>query len=62
MLAASELIARSALLREKGHGTNYRADFPNTDNAKWLKNIYTASDTGGPKFWTVDVKLTRMKP
>src|SRR4051812_27274903 len=42
MLTASELTARSALIREDSRGAHYREDFPNTDHANWLKNIYLA--------------------
>jgi succinate dehydrogenase/fumarate reductase flavoprotein subunit len=62
LLTASELIARSALLREDSRGAHYREDFPNTDHTNWLKNIYVARDSAGPKFWTEDVKLTRLRP
>ncbi len=62
MLTASELIARSALMREDSRGAHYREDFPNTDHANWLRNIYAARDGDGPKLWTEPVKLVRLKP
>jgi succinate dehydrogenase/fumarate reductase flavoprotein subunit len=62
MLLASDLIARSALMREDSRGAHYRADFPNTDNQNWLKNIYLARNGTGPTLWTELVKLDRLKP
>ncbi|MEW6305376.1 MAG: FAD-binding protein [Verrucomicrobiota bacterium] len=62
LLLASDLIARSALLREDSRGAHYRADFPSTDNARWLQNIYTMRDTSGAKLWPEPVKLPRLQP
>src|ERR1051326_3230886 len=62
MLVASELIARRALLREDSRGAHYREDFPDTDNANWLKNVYLARNGAGPKSWTKPVELSRLKP
>jgi succinate dehydrogenase / fumarate reductase flavoprotein subunit/fumarate reductase flavoprotein subunit len=62
MLTASELIARSALLREDSRGAHYREDFSQTNNADWLKNIYCSHNGDGPKFWTEPVKLDRLRP
>jgi len=62
LLTASDLIARSALAREDSRGAHYREDFPNTDHAHWLKNIYVARDGDGVKLWTEPVKLSRLRP
>jgi succinate dehydrogenase/fumarate reductase flavoprotein subunit len=62
MLTASELIARSALLREDSRGAHYREDFQKIDNENWLKNIYFSRDGSGLKSWTEPVKMTRLKP
>jgi succinate dehydrogenase/fumarate reductase flavoprotein subunit len=62
LVTVSELIARCALLREDSRGAHYREDFPNTDNANWLKNIYLARDGNGPRLWTEPVALGRLKP
>ncbi|PWU15648.1 MAG: succinate dehydrogenase/fumarate reductase flavoprotein subunit [Verrucomicrobia bacterium] len=60
LLTASELIARSALLRQDSRGAHFREDFPQTDHANWLKNIYVSRNGDGPKLWTEPVKLTRI--
>ena len=62
LLAASEWICRSTLLREESRGAHYREDFPSTDHANWLKNIYLARNGDGLRLWTEAVKLTRLKP
>jgi succinate dehydrogenase/fumarate reductase flavoprotein subunit len=39
MLMVSEVVCRSAMLRDESRGSNYRSDFPEEDNQKWLSNI-----------------------
>ncbi len=62
MLIGSELIARSALLREDSRGAHYREDFPNMDNENWLKNIYLTRNGAGTRSWAELVKLVRLQP
>ena len=62
LLVASELIARSALMRQDSRGAHFREDFPNTDHQNWLKNIYAARNGDGLKLWTQDVCLARLSP
>lgn len=38
-LLLARMIATSALMREESRGDHYRADFPERDDVKWLKNI-----------------------
>ena len=62
LLLASELVARSALMREDSRGAHYRQDFAATDDVNWLKNIYIARASNGAKLWTEPVKLVRLRP
>jgi succinate dehydrogenase / fumarate reductase flavoprotein subunit/fumarate reductase flavoprotein subunit len=62
LLTASDLIARSALLREDSRGAHFRSDFAQSDNANWLRNIYLSRDGAGVKHWTVPVKLDKLRP
>ena len=61
LLTASELITRSAIVRQDSRGAHYREDFPQTDHANWLKNIYLARQGDGVNLWTEPVKLSRMR-
>jgi succinate dehydrogenase/fumarate reductase flavoprotein subunit len=62
LLLGSELIARSALVRQESRGAHYRKDFPNPDDANWLKNIYCRHDGDEPKLWDEAVKLQPLRP
>jgi len=62
LLLVSELIARSALLRQDSRGAHYREDFPETDNVNWLKNVSMVRNGDALKLWTEPVQLTRLRP
>lgn len=60
LLLAAELIARSALQRQESRGAHHRDDFPEANDANWLKNIYVAHTAQEVKLWTEPVKLAKL--
>jgi succinate dehydrogenase / fumarate reductase flavoprotein subunit/fumarate reductase flavoprotein subunit len=72
LVEVARLIARAALVRDESRGSHYRADFPQPDDARWLKNICLTTrsrprSTEGPDDSAVEmevreVALTRLQP
>jgi succinate dehydrogenase/fumarate reductase flavoprotein subunit len=57
-LVVCEAIIRSALMRQESRGAHFRSDFPNTDNEKWMKNIYCKkSENSKMVLFTGEVKV-----
>ncbi len=60
MVLAAEFYLRASLKRNETRGDHYRADFPKTDNKKWLKWInIEKGEAGRPLLSTEEVPLQR---
>jgi succinate dehydrogenase flavoprotein subunit len=63
MLEVSETIAYSALAREESRGAHARRDFPERDDAQWLKHTLAfRTDRAEPRLEYTDVRITNFKP
>ncbi len=63
ILTVARLTALSALARTESRGSHYRTDYPETDDARWLRNVFVQlGDDGAPRTWDEEVKFTRRRP
>lgn len=62
MLNIAEAIAFSALTREESRGAHYRVDFPERDDATWLKHSLVFKKAGGFEVRFKPVTITRFQP
>jgi succinate dehydrogenase/fumarate reductase flavoprotein subunit len=58
--AIARLIVHAAMLRTESRGSHYRADHPQTDNDRWLRNIVLENRDGRITDTFQDVRFTRM--
>lgn len=61
MLLTSEMIARSALMREESRGAHFRKDFNKANNKDWLVNIHISREGRMMKLWTEPIVITKLK-
>ncbi|MDW8045529.1 MAG: FAD-binding protein [Nitrososphaerota archaeon] len=63
MLEVSEMIVRSAMIREESRGAHYRSDKPERNDKDWLKNIcMKKGPNGSVEVWMEPVVFTRLSP
>jgi len=62
LVAASELVAASALFRTESRGAHYRADFPAQDDENWLCNVTVVRAGDGFRLGKRPARLTRINP
>jgi len=63
MLECAEAVAQSALARTESRGAHQRLDFPERDDAKFLRHSLATYDAGGPpRIGYRDVVITKSQP
>jgi len=64
MLQLSRVIAQGAMLRDESRGAHYKPDFPERDDANFLKTTKAsfAADANAPKFEFEPVDTSLIKP
>ena len=63
LVAAAEMVARSALYREESRGAHYREEYPERNVKKgWLKNVCVRKDDDDVVIWHEDVSFPRIHP
>ena len=60
MLDVAEAIATAALRRNESRGNQYRLDYPELDNDKWLLNIVVRREESGFKTDCVPLTITKL--
>jgi len=62
LLEIAETILAGALAREESRGAHYRSDFPQRDDANWLKHTLAYRTTEGASLKYAPVTITRFQP
>jgi succinate dehydrogenase / fumarate reductase flavoprotein subunit len=62
MLDCAECTCVAALHRTESRGAQFRTDFPERNDAEWLKHIDLSLDTEGPEISYSDVTITQWEP
>ena len=63
MLDCAETIVRSAIIRKESRGAQSRTDYPDRNDAEWLKHILVHYRAGRePEITYVPVTITQWKP
>ncbi len=62
MLSLAEVIAKGAFLRKESRGSHYRTDYPERDDANFLKHTIARYTPDGVKIEYRDVMISKFKP
>jgi len=62
IVEAARIAASSALEREESRGCHYRSDFPQEDNAVWLRHTVAKLDQGRLTIGSLPVALNHLRP
>jgi len=62
LLDLADTILIGALAREESRGAHSRKDFPNRDDARWLKHILIYAGEDCPRLQNLEVNITKFPP
>ena len=62
MLELARLITKGALARNESRGAHYKPEFPNRDDANWLKTTVAKYTVNGPELFYEPVDTSLLKP
>ena len=62
LLDCAECIVASALARTESRGAHYREDYPDRDDANWLRHTLVWKTSGGLRLGSKPVSITRFEP
>lgn len=62
MLELARIITLGALARNESRGSHYKPDFPNRDDANWLKTTVAKWTPDGPEFFYEPVDTSLLQP
>lgn len=62
MLHLARVITLGALARNESRGAHYKPEFPNRDDANWLKTTVAKYTEKGPEFFYEEVDISLLKP
>lgn len=62
MIDLARVITLGALARDESRGAHYKPDFPDRDDANWLKTTKAGYSPDGPRLTYEDVDVSHIKP
>jgi succinate dehydrogenase / fumarate reductase flavoprotein subunit len=62
MLELARVITLGALRRDESRGAHYKPDFPDRNDAQWLKTTMARWTPSGPEFSYAPVDISLLKP
>jgi succinate dehydrogenase / fumarate reductase flavoprotein subunit len=62
LLDIADVTLAGALAREESRGAHYRTDFPERDDANWLRHTLAFRSDTGPRLCSRPVRVTRFQP